>query len=238
MRRGFLGVLVLVLACVAAPARAEVTYGSVTGISGVLYDDCLEYPYRYAVNTPADAGYRALTATLYEPDGRPSQVVTVYPDSNSETGTESFSLCTQVDLYGTYTIRATVEWGPDAEHPDESSATLADGHFTLRKPMSRTTLTASTRRPAYGQRVAFRIRAYDENPSGYLARAFTWVHLEKRRDGHWVRIRGSRAMTHDNGAVKVRVRYLKHHHRTMKVRAVTERTSRFTRSYSPVLRLW
>jgi hypothetical protein len=137
---------------------------------------------------------------------------------------------------GTYTIRSTFWWqdSESAWHPSQ----LADAHFTLRQPRSRTTLTASTRRPAYGQRVAFRIRAYDENPSGYLPRAFTWVHLEKRRDGHWVRIRGSRAMTHDNGAVKVRVRYLKHHHRTMKVRAVTERTSRFTRSYSPVLRLW
>ena len=238
MRRGILGLLVLVLVCVGAPARGEDAVGSVTGIDGVLYDDCLPYAFRYAVDAPADAGYRALTARLYEPDGRPSQVVSVYPDSNVASGSATFSLCTQVDLYGTYTIKAELEWGPDAEHPAESTAQLADAHFTLRKPRSMTRLSASTRRPAYGKRVTFRIRAYDERPSGYQPRAFTWVHLEKRRHGHWVRIRGSRAMTHSTGAVKVRVRYLKHHHKRLKVRAVTERTAKYTRSVSPVVRLW
>lgn len=237
MRRGILGLLVLVLACVGAPAQGDDAPGSVVGVNGVLHDDCLPYTFRWAVNAPADAGYRALTASLYEPDGRHSQVVSVYPDTNVASGSATFSLCTQVDLYGTYTIKAMLEWGPDAEHPAESTAQLADAHFTLRQPRSRTTLTASTRRPVSGQRVTYRIRAYDENPTGYLPRAFTWVHLETRRDGHWVRIRGSRAMTHESGAVKVRIRYLKHHKR-MRVRAVTERTIKFERSSSPVLRLW
>jgi len=220
------------------PARADVFHGSTTGINGVLYDDCLPYTFRWVLDAPDDAGYRDLSASLVEPDGGSSQTVIVYPDTNEAAGTAAFTLCTQVDPYGTYTIKATVEWGPDVEHPDQGSAALPDSHFTLRKPASRTSVTASTRRPAYGQRVAFRIRAFDENPSGFLPQEFTWVHLETRRDGRWVRIRGSRAVTHENGSVKVRVRYLKHHHRTMRVRAVTERTAKYTRSVSPVVRLW
>jgi hypothetical protein len=234
MRRGILGLLVLVLATVGAPARADATYGSVTGVSGVLYDDCLSYPYRYAVTPPAGARDWDVSVVLIGPDGK--QADTDFVSTEVLSGTSWFVLCQPTNLFGRYTIRATFEW-LDADSAWQSSA-LADSSFTMRKPRSRTTLSASTRRPAYGQRVAFRSGAADENPSGYVPQAFAWVHLEKRRDGHWVRIRGSRAVTHASGYVKVRVRYLKHHHRTMRVRAVTEPTTRYARSVSPVIRLW
>ena len=107
----------------------------------------------------------------------------------------------------------------------------------MRKPRTRTTLAVSTHRPAYGQVVRYRIRALDERPAGYFGTSAAWVHLQKRVDGHWVRMKGSRAMTHVTGYITVRLRYLQHHHR-MRVRAVTEPTSRYARSTSPVVRLW
>ena len=235
MRRVLLGVLALVLASVAAPARADSTYGSVSGINGVLYDDCLSYPYAYSVSVPGGAGYWALSTTLIAPGGR--KVDTDYVPQPTF-GSSTFGLlCTQSVPYGAYTIRARLTWGPDRDHPEVSSSTLDDAHFTLRKPRSRTTLSASTRRPATGQVVRYRVTAFDERPSGFVRRAFAWVHLEKRSAGHWVRIRGARAMTHSNGVVRVRLRYLGHHD-TLRLRAVTERTSRYSRSVSPTLRLW
>jgi hypothetical protein len=236
MRRGILGLLVLVLACVGAPAGAAPS-GQVVGRNGVLYnDDCHEYLFSYQVVVPPDGTFDwSLSVRLHGPKG--ALVDTTRVPKPGATGTSTLTVCPPpANNYGTYTISATFESQATEGGPSESEA-FADAHFTLRKPRSRTALTASTRRPAYGQRVTYRIRAYDENPTGYLPRAFAWVHLETRRDGHWVRIRGSRAMTHENGAVKVRVRYLKHHER-MKVRAVTERTIKFERSYSSVLRLW
>lgn len=234
MRRGLLGLLVLVLAGVGSPAHADATYGSVAGVNGVLYDDCRSYPYAYSVVKPGGAGYWALSTTLVGPDGREADTDYV-PEPTS--GTSAFGLlCTQTDRYGTYTIHARVEWGPDASNIN-SSSTFDDAYFTLRKPHSRTTLSVSTRRPAFGQVVGYRVTAYDERPAGFVRRAFAWVHLEKRLDGRWVRIRGGRAMTHNTGRVTVRLRY-RAHHRPARVRAVTEPTSRYTRSVSPVVRLW
>jgi len=235
VRRVLLGVLALVLATAAAPARADSTYGSVSGINGVLYDDCLSYPYAFSVGSAAtSAGYWDLTAELVRPDGHVT--ATDYVAQPAATGTSTFGLLCPSDGYGTYTVRATLRWGPDQTTLTQSSR-LDDAHFTLRKPRSRTTLTASTRRPVSGQVVRYRVTAYDERPSGFVRRAFAWVHLEKRAAGHWVRIKGARAMTHSNGAVRVRLRYLGHH-RTLRLRAVTEPTSRFSRSASPTLRLW
>ena len=231
---GFLALALLVGGPVGVPAHATSVYGSVTGIDGVLYDDCLSYPYRYDVTAPSGAGYWDLSATLVGPDGRATAADYV---ARPTTGSSTFGLlCPPGDGYGRYTIHASVRSGPD-ERSLGAPVALGDAHFTLRKPRSRTVLTASTRRPAYGQVVRYRVTAYDERPAGYIRRAFAWVHLEQRRAGHWTRIKGARAMTHDNGRVVVRLRYRAHHHR-MRLRAVTERAPRYTRSASPPLRLW
>lgn len=235
MKRGFLGILVLVLACVASPARADSTYGSTAGINGVLYDDCRSYPYHYTVNVPADAQAWRLDVSLRGPDGRVAGtdfVGTGEPTS----GTSTFDyLCPPEDLYGTYTIRATFEWqdSGDLWYP----SALADSHFSMRKPFTRTGLAVSTHRPSYGQVVTYRIRVRDERPEGYVATPFAWVFLQKRVDGHWIRVKGSRTLTHATGRVRLRMRYL-HHHKRMRIRAVTAEAPRFSRSVSPVVRLW
>ncbi|RNM11653.1 hypothetical protein EFL26_21035 [Nocardioides pocheonensis] len=239
MRRLFLGVLTAVLLLggpVCVPVQAASPYGSVTGISGVLYDDCGSYPFRYSVDVPGGGDYRALNLQLVAPDGSQADTAYVVPDANLASGTGAFRLCRPTDPYGTYTIRGTVEWAPTVDAA-KTSAPLDDAHFTMRKPSSRTSVAASTRRPAYGQVVAYRFRSLLEEPSGYAPDAFAWVHLEKRVAGRWVRVKGGRAMTHGTGAVTVRLRYLAHHHRTW-LRAVTEPSPRYARSVSPPLRLW
>lgn len=233
LRAVLVAALLLALGPGAVPAHAEPVYGSVSGIDGVLYDDCVPHPYRYAVTTLPDGTTTwDLRVSLIGPDGHEAGSDFV-PSPTS--GTSSFVLCTPADAYGTYTIRARFEWGADTV-PDHSAA-LPDARFTLRKPSSRTTLTASTRRPAYGQVVRYPVTAYVEQPAGHQPRAFTWVHLERRKHGRWVRIRGARAMTHDTGRVVIRLRYRQHHQQTL-VRAVTEGTARYSRSTSAVLRLW
>jgi hypothetical protein len=85
--------------------------------------------------------------------------------------------------------------------------------------------------------VKYRIRVWDERPTGYFATAFAWVHLERKVDGRWVRMKGTRTLTHDTGRVALRVRYQGHHKR-MRVRSVAEKAPTFSRSESPVVRLW
>jgi len=235
MKRAILGALAVVLAGLAVPAHAASTYGSVFGINGVLYDDCRDHPYGYAVHPPGDPGYWDLVVSLRGPDGHQaaSEVVT----QPAPTGTSQLGpLCPPTDLYGRYTIRATLRWGADASSITSSSQ-LDDAHFTLRKPHTRTALAVSTRRPAYGELVAYRMRVWDERPTGYYPTAFAWVVLQRKVDGHWVRIKGSRTLTHSTGRVTLRLRYL-HHHKRMKVRAVTQEAARYARSTSPPVRLW
>jgi hypothetical protein len=236
--RALLGVVVLALACVASPARADATYGSVTGVNGVLFHGCLDYPYRWAVNVPDDARYRALRTALVAPDGTVAGMPIGYVvvDANVASGTSSFRLCQETHRYGTYTVRATVEWGPSPESIAGSSR-LDDSRFRLRKPATRTSVSASTRRPHHGQVVRYRIATHDERPGGFGANAFAWVHLERKAHGHWVRMKGGRGMTHSTGRVKLRLRYPYHHERLL-IRAVTEPTVRYARSASPTLRIW
>jgi len=235
MKRGLLGFLVIVLACVASPARADSIYGSTSGVDGVLYDDCVAQPFHWSVTAPA-ATYQALRVSLLAPDGALLVSDFYIPlDTSPASGSSTFHLCRPANLYGTYTIRARFESGDDPQ--TAQSHQLDDSHFTMRKPFTRTTLSVSTRGPAYGQVVAYRIRALDERPTGYVGTSAAWVLLQKKVDGHWVRIKGSRAMTHSTGYIKVRLRY-PYHHKTMRIRAVTQPTSRYARSTSPVVRLW
>jgi hypothetical protein len=236
MRRGLVGFVVLALALVASPARAESTYGSVTGVNGVLHNDCLNYPYLYSVAVPDSAGYRAISVTLVAPDGSHADTDYVVPASNTSSGMSTFVLCRPIHPYGVYTIRSTVEWGAGPEAIDES-AQLADSQFSMRQPFTRTSVSASTHRPRYGELVTYRLKTFDERPSGYAPNAFAWVHLERKAHGQWVRMKSGRAMTHSTGRVKVRLRYL-HHHKRMRIRAVTEPTVRYAASVSPTLRLW
>lgn len=235
IRRLLLGVLAGALLLGVAPAQADAGSASVAGIDGVLYDDCLAHPYSFTVaSVPADAGYWDLRTRLVGPDGH--LTATDFVAQPTSTGTSTFGLlCPPRDTYGRYTIQATFEWqGSDSAW---HSSPLPDAHFTLRRPHTRTSLAASTRRPGDRQVVTWQVRSSDERPTGYAPNAFAWVHLEKRVSGQWVRIRGGRAMTHATGQVKVRLRYLGHHRRTW-VRAVTERSARFARSTSPAVRLW
>ena len=236
MRRGIVGFVVLALALVASPAQSEPTYGSTTGVSGVLHNDCLNYPYLYSVAVPETAGYRAISVTLVAPDGTYADTDYVVPASNTSSGMSTFVLCRPIHPYGVYTIRATVEWGAEPGTID-GSAPLADAQFSMRQPFSRTSVAASTHRPRRGELVTYRVRTFDERPSGYAPNAFAWVHLERKAHGEWVRMRAGRAMTHSTGRVKVRLRY-PYHHKRMRIRAVTEPTVRYAASVSPTLRLW
>lgn len=231
--RAILGALVLALGLGALPAQAATSNGSVTGIDGVLYDDCLDYPYTYRVLVPEGAQYWGLDVELYGPDGRLAD--TDFVGQPQATGTSSFDLCPG-DGNGSYRIRASFEYR-FSDAGETKTEEFADAYFTMRKPHTRTVLKVSTDRPAYGQRVTYRIRTWDERPDGYHPTPFAWVHLQKRVDGRWVRVRDSRTLTHDTGRVRVRLPY-RYHHKRLRIRAVTERSPRWARSFSTPVRLW
>jgi hypothetical protein len=225
--------LALALGCVAGPAQGDSAPSSIAGIDGVLYNDCLSYPYHYALDVPADAEEWTLEVTTFGPAGQQAETDSV--SNEAPDGTGSFFLCTRPDGFGTYLIRSTFHWwDADATRHDVA---LADSSFVLRKPFTRTGVTSSTRRPRHGQLVRYRVSTLDERPAGFAPNAFAWVHLQKRSHGHWVRMKGGRGMTHDNGRVTLRLRYTAHRKRLL-VRAVTEPSARYAGSTSPALRIW
>jgi hypothetical protein len=230
--RAALGALALVAAGAVVPVRAEPAYGSVTGVDGVLYDDCREHPYAYAVAPPAEAEDWDLQVQAYGPDGQLSD--TDFVHDGVLAGNGSFLLCPPADLYGRFTIRATLDWYDGSTwHP----IALADASFSMRKPATRTGLSVSTRRPAYGTKVAYRFRVRDERPEGFAPTAFAWVVLQKRAHGRWVRVKDSRTLTHADGRVKLRLEY-RRHRKPLRVRAVTQEGDRWAASVSAPVRLW
>lgn len=235
MKRALLLGLVLVASGLVAPAAAQETHGSTAGSNGVLYDDCVLQPYSYAVTVPDDSESWSLDTSAVGPDGQTADTGHV---GNGEdlSGVGTFRLCSPPDLFGRYTIHATLDW-VDADTTPHHEV-LADSQFTMRKPFTRTTLSVSTRRPAYRQYVAYRIGVSDERPAGYTATPFVWVVLQKKVDGQWVRIKGSRTLTHSTGRVKLRLRYLRHHHKRLWVRAVAQESPQLSRSVSAPVRIW
>jgi hypothetical protein len=132
MGRGFLGIVVLVAACIAGPAHGDATYGSTTGVNGVLFNDCLNHPYGYSLNVPADAQDWYLDTTLVGPGGQVASNDRVASEQTA--GTSTFFVCTRPDGFGGYTIRSTFHWLPPEPEAAWQESTLDDSSFRLRAP--------------------------------------------------------------------------------------------------------
>jgi hypothetical protein len=224
---------VAVLSCALVVGSITTSAGAATGGSltitppqdTVLYGDCYEYPYSYAV-TPPSADWN-LEITLEDPFGA-IETRDYVMDSDPLAGQESFLLCGEgIDDPGTYTIRAVLAWY-DSQYNKTVEPPLITS-FTLAKPATRTSLTVSTKRPVYSSKVVFKTGSTEQGRLGYSRLSFVKVRLEKYAGGKWRKV--DVATSDGDGVTKFRYRW-NSRRPAVKVRAVTLGTVDYTSSTS------
>jgi hypothetical protein len=191
----------------------------------VLYTDCYEYPYSYAVTPPSSEW--TVEITLEDPFGA-VESGDYLSDSDPASGQESFFLCGGgIDDTGTYTIRAVMSWY-DSQYNKTVEPPLVTT-FTLDKPATRTTLAASTKRPSRGSKVVFKTRSTEQGRLGYSRLSYVKVRLEKYAGGKWRKV--DVATSDGDGLTKFRYRWSTRDP-AVKVRAVTLGTAKVAASIS------
>lgn len=212
-------------AAYATPDPEPVQSGSLTIASGVLYDDCLAYPYGYTVTVSDDQPTWNLVVDAVHVDGR---VVTgdFIPGRGSATGAGDIQFCGGLDEPGAHTlVGKLVDF--TGRIPDVPLSPVA---FTMRKAYTRTKIVSvSERRARPGQRVAIKVTSEEEHPGTYRQNTADTVALQVKRKGDWKRLPGSRGYTDNDGRAKVRIRF---RGKKLRIRAVTPANSAYQASYS------
>jgi hypothetical protein len=191
----------------------------------VLYGDCYEYPYSYAISAPSSDW--ELDITLEDPFGAVESTNYVY-DAEPSSGEETFTLCGDgMDDPGTYTLRAQLTWY-DSEYNEHVEPELV-ASFTLAKPGTRTALGVSTKRPAYNKKIVFKSKSSEQGRLGYSRLSYVKVRLESYRGGAWRKV--DVATSDADGVAKFRYRWNTRRPK-VKVRAVTLGTAHLGSSSS------
>ena len=180
----------------------------------VLYDDCYDYAYSYAV-TPPTADWN-VDVEITDPFGAHESGDYIY-DAEPRSGTSSLNLCgSGIDSPGTYTITATLTWYDASYNKFTEPPTVVS--FTLARPATRTTIRASTTSPDYNTKVVFRAKSTVQGRLAYAPHQYEKVRLEAYVDGTWRKI--DTTTTDSYGRAKFTYRWNTHKPR-VKVRAVT-----------------
>jgi hypothetical protein len=135
--------------------------------------------------------------------------------------------------HATYTLSTEFAWS-DQSYADHAT-TLAPIAFTMRRPQTRTTLTATTANPRYGQVITLRVTSRDERPTGYFANKYGVVRVQHYVAGQWLTLRGGQPTTNSYGTAAMRYRFAPRHatpRHAERYRAVTLSTEDYTRSTS------
>jgi hypothetical protein len=112
------------------PAAHAAGTGSVSASGGVLYSDCRQHAYTYALSLPADTASWNLDVTVLGPDGLYSAGDFLYDDADPATGVADFQLCGG-ELAGLYTITATLTTY-DADYTESATALPnVNGHVAV-----------------------------------------------------------------------------------------------------------
>jgi hypothetical protein len=143
-----------------------------------------------------------------------------YTDSPAP-GTGSVQIC-DFEPAGTYTLSTEFEWWDQSY--DDHATTLTPIAFTMRRPQTRTTLTASTANPRYGQVLTLRVT------TGYFANRDGVVRVQHYMAGQWLTLRGGQLTTNSYGTAAMRYRFASRH--AERYRAVTLTAEDYTRSTS------
>lgn len=223
-----LGALICAPLVIAATAAAAT--GQVSASNGVLYDSCRNHAFNYSVS-PGSNEWN-LEVDLVDPRGDVTDGDYLYSGADPTSGSGSFFFCGS-EPAGRYTIRATLTWYDSSWN--EYTQVLPTSTFTMRKPWSRTTVSVNDTTARYNQVLSFRVRSKVEHPAGYFANEYEYVALQLLTASGWVRIRGTRTLTNDNGYASIRARWKRY--APGKVRAQTFRTAAFQGSTSTYVRI-
>ena len=208
----------------AMPAHASGSVSLIPPSDAVLYKDCYDYTYGYAVAAPTSDWDVDITIT--DPVGAEESSDYVY-DAEPSVGTETIYLCGGQDRPGTYTMTAMLTWY-DADSTKHIEPAIVV-RFTLARSATKTTLNASTTRPAYNRIVVFKTKSLVQGRLGYSRLEYEKVRLEGYVRGAWRRI--DTTITDSDGLAKFRYRWNTHKQRVA-IRAVTLGTATWSKSTS------
>lgn len=193
----------------AAPASAGPYDVTVTSGPGVIFADCTEHPFTYAVTPPEDASSWKIELAIQAPDGTTGGSVYVGPSSPT-TGVAMESFCPEESLPGTYTVTGVYEvlefhGGMIA---DFTRTPVTPFTFELRLPASEVTAKASDKTPKVGQRVKVNVKVSDERPAGgFFGTSDAGVQLQRLKGAKWVGVSRTKEVTGSAGTVQLRFRH-------------------------------
>jgi len=198
---GTVTILALVASVLSTASPAAAATGTVSASNGVLLEGCEDYDYQWSVG-PGARNWN-LDVTLIGPDGG-SASSDYQSGTYSSSGTGSFFLCDS-DGAGTYRIEAELtEYG--ASYSSEITTT-STASFTLRKPKSRVTLSASPTRPRFNGVVTLRAQVQQEQRYGYGKAAYGYVRLEVLTEGAWRPVPQGKVVADGRGVAVTRYRW-------------------------------
>ena len=183
----------------AAPPAQAVLTGSTSAGDFVLRNDCRHHPVRYTFAVSPDTTLWQVKLTMVGPRGTSSEGIDLSSvDGDPTHGTVRFLICGSATP-GTYRVRTTGSYqvlAPLVNIPVD----VADSTFEVRRSETRTSLTRSH---LAGKRYRLVARVTDERRRGFKPTTSAEVVFERRVDGRWRTIRGSRTLTDAGRATAV-----------------------------------
>ncbi|GAB3252334.1 hypothetical protein [Nocardioides dilutus] len=174
------------------PAQAALT-GTVSAEDFVLRNKCRNQPVDYALAVSPDTLLWQVKLTMVGPRGTTSEGVDLSSvDGDATSGTVEFLICGSATP-GTYTVRTTGTYQvvPLVNLPVE----VAEDTFEVRRTATRTTIS---RTHLDGDRYRLFAKVTDERRRGFKPTNSAEVVFQRRVDGVWKVIPGSRTLT-DHG---------------------------------------
>jgi hypothetical protein len=178
------------VALAAPPAQAALT-GTTAAGDFVLRNNCRHHPVDYAFAVGPATTLWQVKLTMVGPGGTSSEGVDLSSvDGDPTSGTVRFLICGSARP-GTYTVRTTGTYQAVAPLVNVP-VSVADSTFEVRRSHTRTRLS---RTHLAGKRYRLVARVSDERRRGFRPTQNAEVTFERRVDGAWRTIRGSRTLT-------------------------------------------
>lgn len=184
IKRGFVAFVLAAAATLAAPTAPSHADGSgiLASQSGVVYE-CADHAYTYSLSLPAGTTGWSMEVTIRSQDGLEAATDFVYSQPGTA-GSGAFQLCPS-DGAGTYSMTAIVNYH-DGDY-NEGSFALPTATFSMRLPMTRTTLKATVKKhtKTATKTITLRTKTTDERPNGYYGTSYPNVVIQRKVGVSW-----------------------------------------------------
>lgn len=181
----------------AAPAHADLV-GTTSAGDAVLRNKCFRHPIHYSFVVGPGTLLWQTKISVVSPDGRTSEGIDLSSvDSDATSGVVKVLLCGSDDP-GTWTVHTTGSYQvvPLANIP----ISVADSTFKVRRTATRTAIAG---KHLTGNRYRLTATVKDRRKSGFKPTDSAEVTFQRRVDGVWRKIRGSRTFTNQGLATTV-----------------------------------